>query len=581
MPPRQPANETPRASGQSSPLARGRGRRWWAIGLLALAIASLAGFALVRMNELSAEREADRLSVSRISALANSVSAHEWQAVAEGGGDDGLHASLALVLDDLDAEVALFRSREGSGSDPLIATIESYKSAVIAEFEFFRLGELEKAEEVDEELVDPLFDRLKEEADVAAASAERSANDYRDVAEIGSVVTLVVALLLMATLAWLSRRTAQREAVLQARHQTLEDSEGRFRSLVLNSSDLILIVDERGTIGYASPSVSQITGKSGAVLRGASLVESVHSSDQQALLDSLSEETGSLQQVDFRLKGADGSWHQLASDVRDLRSDPRVGGVVLNARDVTEEEILRADLRQMEHFNQMKSEFVSMVSHELRTPLTGILGFAELVEASPGLSDQERGWVGIVRTEGGNLSAIIDDLLDLSRIESGRLTLNAERVAADDVVSEVLARYEPVTDTHRFISEGEAGAIVAGDGKRLVQVLSNLVDNAVKYSPDGGTITVRTDRQAGALRVSVRDEGIGIPKAARATLFQRFGRIERAEAVSVRSTGLGLYIVKHLVTQMGGEVSVETELGVGSTFSFTVPLANAGRSEAA
>ncbi len=160
-----------------------------------------------------------------------------------------------------------------------------------------------------------------------------------------------------------------------------------------------------------------------------------------------------------------------------------------------------------------------------------------------------------------------------SRIESGRMAVNDEPVELDDVISTVLVGFAQVAVGHTFHREGEEGVVVRGDRSRLIEVLSNLVDNAIKYSPHGGPITIACGREGTSLKVSVSDRGLGIAASELPQLFERFHRIERPETEHIRSTGLGLYIVRELVTLMGGDVVVASVEGESTTVTLSLRLA--------
>ncbi len=244
-----------------------------------------------------------------------------------------------------------------------------------------------------------------------------------------------------------------------------------------------------------------------------------------------------------------------------------VSGVVATFNDIT-------DLRGVE---RMKSEFVSTVSHELRTPLTSIKGFTRtLLEDTEGYYDRETQmeFYRIIDTECDRLVRLISDLLNLSRIESGRaLELVLTEVDLGELIGRVVDSQRAYTDKHEFriIVSDDLPAITA-DRDKIDQVLTNLLSNAIKYSPDGGDIVVHA-RQVGDDRVavSVTDHGIGIPEEHIGKLFTRFHRVDSRDSRKQYGTGIGLYLVKHLIEAHKGEVSVESEQGDGSTFTFLVP----------
>ena len=238
-----------------------------------------------------------------------------------------------------------------------------------------------------------------------------------------------------------------------------------------------------------------------------------------------------------------------------------------------EAEELRAQNVQLREIDQMKNEFISMASHELRTPLTTIYGFSKVLVEREDIPSEQREWAGYIVSEASRLTEIVGGLLDVSRLESGRMAVSDEPVELDDVISTVLTGFAQVADGHSFHRDGEGGIVVQGDRGKLTQVLSNLIDNAIKYSPDGGPITINCWREGVSLKLSVSDRGLGIPASQLPQLFERFRRIERPETAHIRSTGLGLFIVRELVTLMGGDVAVASVEGESTEVTLSLRLA--------
>jgi PAS domain S-box-containing protein len=243
-----------------------------------------------------------------------------------------------------------------------------------------------------------------------------------------------------------------------------------------------------------------------------------------------------------------------------------ISGVVATFNDIT-------DLRSVE---RMKSEFVSTVSHELRTPLTSIKGFIRtLLDDTDGYYDRETQmeFYRIIDTECDRLVRLISDLLNLSRIESGRaLDLVLTEIDLGDLARRVVDSQRAYTDRHEFeILIQEDLPKITADQDKIDQVLTNLLSNAVKYSPDGGTITVHAREVNDHVAVSVTDQGIGIPEDHMARLFTRFHRVDSRDSRKQYGTGIGLFLVKHLIEAHRGEVTVESIVGQGSTFTFVLP----------
>jgi PAS domain S-box-containing protein len=224
--------------------------------------------------------------------------------------------------------------------------------------------------------------------------------------------------------------------------------------------------------------------------------------------------------------------------------------------------------------DETKSEFLSIVSHEFRTALTGIQGFSELIRDGGLEPDEVRAYGGYIFNDADRVNRLIGDMLDLDRMESGRMAMRATDVDINDIVMEAISRAVPSAVTVEFKSDLDPRLpIVTGDRDRLIQVLSNLVNNAVKYSPEGGTVTLASRVDGRFALVSVTDTGIGIPQDEIGHVFERFRRVRSGAAAAMPGTGLGLTIVKQIVEMHGGKIWVESAVGHGSSFHFTIPLA--------
>ncbi|MDI6871079.1 MAG: ATP-binding protein [Bacillota bacterium] len=253
------------------------------------------------------------------------------------------------------------------------------------------------------------------------------------------------------------------------------------------------------------------------------------------------------------------------------RPDGTISGAVAVLHDVTE-------IRRLE---RVRSEFVANVSHELRTPLTSLQGFVETLQ--DGAADDPatlHRFLGIIAAETARLARLVDDLLDLSRLESGLLALRSSPVDLGALIQRTLAFYEPAAQAKRVTLEAAVPPDlppVPGDEDLLEQVLRNLVDNAVKYTPEGGRVEVAAEQVSYPDRrrevvVRVADTGPGIPPEHLPRLFERFYRVDRARSRQLGGTGLGLAIVKHIVERHGGRVWLESAPGAGARFSVALPL---------
>jgi len=230
-----------------------------------------------------------------------------------------------------------------------------------------------------------------------------------------------------------------------------------------------------------------------------------------------------------------------------------------------------AEVRRLE---QVRTEFVANVSHELRTPLTVIKGYLEtLFDEAPAQPETHRRFLEVAYTHAARLSRLVDDLLELSNLETGKAVLKLSAVDIHGAADEIVAMFEKKAAHKTLVVRNEtpAGLLARADRDRLSQVLVNLVDNAVKYTPEGGTVTIGGARRPDQLvALWVSDTGSGIPSSDLPRLTERFYRVDKARSRELGGTGLGLAIVKHLVQAHGGELVIESDLGKGTKVSFTL-----------
>ena len=225
--------------------------------------------------------------------------------------------------------------------------------------------------------------------------------------------------------------------------------------------------------------------------------------------------------------------------------------------------------------NRVKSEFLATMSHELRTPLNSILGFSDLLLNSPNLPDRHRRWVENVQKSGQQLLGLINDILDLTKVEAGKMQVKREEFALAEVSDGVLGSMRPLAEKKNIDMRQQIPADLPKlqqDAGKLRQILSNLVSNALKFTPEGGRVLVKARTEDGWLVLDVVDNGVGIAPEDREAIFEKFRQAGRTLTREHEGSGLGLSIVREISKLLGGDVSLHSELGRGSTFTIRLPL---------
>lgn len=233
---------------------------------------------------------------------------------------------------------------------------------------------------------------------------------------------------------------------------------------------------------------------------------------------------------------------------------------------------------ELKELDRLKSDFVSMVSHELRAPLTNINGSIELMLSDGDMDpESQRAMLSIIGEQSARLTRLVQGILNVNRIEARKLEIHPEAVDIKPLMEKAVENLTRRDAIHHFrLPKGQI-PLVWADRDRLEEILANLIDNAVKYSPEGGKIELSTRESNGRLIVSVSDSGVGIPARELDKIFEKFHRVDRGDARTTYGHGLGLYISKRLIEAHGGDIWVESHIGKGSTFKFTLPLCTKGQ----
>lgn len=382
-------------------------------------------------------------------------------------------------------------------------------------------------------------------------------------------------------------------------HQALRHSEERargaerwFRAMIDSATDLLAVLDAEGRFTFISGAYQRHLGYQPEEMLGTSCLALVHPDDlpvvtaqlQRALVGGEEEET-----VTFRYRSKSGEYRWFEVGGRNGLNDPAIRGVVISSRDITEQKRVEEELKlartAAESAARAKGQFLTNMSHELRTPLNGVLGYVQILHADPALSPNQKECLDAIESCGQQLLSLINDVLDLSKIEAGRLEVTSDTCSLEQVVRTVGNVIRPRAEAKGVLFQIELDPTLPGaistDELKLRQVLLNLLSNAVKFTSQGHVRLriapehLNPDAQAGGERVRfvVSDTGPGIEPTLLHDIFEPFKQTK--VGIREEGTGLGLAISQRLVEALGGRLEVASRLGNGATFFFSIPLVEA------
>lgn len=403
-------------------------------------------------------------------------------------------------------------------------------------------------------------------ASVPANTAYAAIGDLRStvLTIAGLLGILLIAGLIMFARALKARRLAEQAADRQA---------GINAAVLEAETDGICLVDREGRVALANNVFERLVSdiiaepaelvarrrpmaEIGALIAG----RTTDPDSYRAALGKITDDEDHVAVDEYELAASGRSFQRHAAPVRDHEGE--LIGRLLVLREVTAE-------RESE---RLKSELVATVSHELRTPLTGILGFAELVRTADLDEEKRNRYLDTIHHEAQRLTALVNDFLDLQRMEAGAFTLAVEPLDFAEVLAwQAELAQGPAADHEIRLELPNELLPIAGDRERIGQVVGNLISNAIKYSPRGGVVTIAAAHEDGVIRVSVSDEGVGIPVNQQQQIFTKFFRVDSSDTRSIGGTGLGLALCREIVESHGGRIGFDSAPGAGSTFWFTLP----------
>jgi PAS domain S-box-containing protein len=367
----------------------------------------------------------------------------------------------------------------------------------------------------------------------------------------------------------------------QLAEQRLLASERRFRALIEHGSDGIVLFSPQAEILYSSPSSLRILGYAPEELVGRNVFDIMHPEDLASAhtqFNRLLVSPGGVVSGTRRVLHKDGSWRWLDWFGTNLLAEPDVRAIVINYRDITErkqfEETLREKTAELEAA-KAKDRFLATISHELRTPLNAVIGFTgTLLMKLPGpLNVNQEKQLKVIQTSSRHLLALINDLLDLAKIDSGKVQITPESVACQKVVEDVITALSPLAESKGLELLSEVPTIeitLQTDHRALTQILLNLTNNALKFTEKGRVaLALARIQDDGRPRIAFRvtDTGVGIRPEDQDRLFQAFERLGTAATARQEGTGLGLHVSQKLAHLLGGEIKVASTYGQGSTFT--------------
>ncbi len=415
--------------------------------------------------------------------------------------------------------------------------------------------------------------------DIAVAAMKAGAHDYLMKGKLARLVPAVERELREAI-----ERCKRRKA-----EQTVRQNEERFRALIENALDIITVLGADGIIRYESPSIEKVLGYKPEDLVGKNILEYVHREDVENFLNTLNQvvQNPSVSlSIEFRFQHQDCSWRILEAVGKNFLDRAAGRGsifpsemstIVINSRDITERkraEEIRNALERERELSEGRFKFVSMMSHEFRNPLTTIIMSSELLQnfSDRTTEDQKSRCLKHIETAAKEMTQLLDDILSLTKAEVGKLVFNPQPFDLPEFCRNLLEEMRIASagkHTLTFVIQSECDQACM-DENLLRYILRNLLSNAIKYSPQGGNVQFELSCEKGEAIFQIQDWGIGIPPKDQQKLFGSFHRGQNVGKIP--GTGLGLCIVKRYVDLHGGHISLKSKVGVGTTFTVTLPL---------
>jgi len=371
-------------------------------------------------------------------------------------------------------------------------------------------------------------------------------------------------------LARLSQAINEMSVQLQNKIEEISREKDYLQTLLSGIMEGVLVVDARGRILMVNNALRQLLSLPSHV-EDRTPLEIIRNAELERTLRQVLQD-GESTTLELTLPSPEGK----TFEVNVVSISPSPAGMVKEDEGRRGVIAVFHDITRLKELEKIRRDFVANVSHELRTPLTTIKGYAETLLEGALQEEVASQFVQVIKRHSDRLEKIVEDLLILSKIESKEFQLRMESLSISDLIGDVSDFLKgPLNKKKISVSVGEVppSLLVYGDRQYLEQVLMNILDNAIKYGHEGGRIIISaTEKEKREIEISVKDDGIGIPREDLVRVFERFYRVDKGRSHELGGTGLGLSIVKHIVQAHGGRVWAESQLGIGSTFYFTLPI---------
>ncbi len=363
----------------------------------------------------------------------------------------------------------------------------------------------------------------------------------------------------------------------------LRESEERFRKLINESWDVIILTDKNNEIIFVSSAVDRLLGYREVDFYGTQWKKYINPDDYEGFVEEFTKGIAHPNEIlvlVFRCLHKDGSWRWIEANMVNMLNDPSVNAIVSHCRDITEKKAAEEELnnysKQLEALNESKDKLFSIIAHDLRAPFTAILGYSSILKTeNEALTrvEMER-YTTNIENAAKNTLLLIESLLDWSRTQLGGIQFNPKKLYLNEVITDILHLLHPdsVNKSIALTSQVSVSAVVFADENLLKTIIRNLVHNAIKFTPEGGKITVSSIRVENFIEISVSDTGIGLPPESIPHIFELDTQQSRRGTANERGTGLGLPLCKEFVAKHGGQIWVESVEGKGTTFTFTLPM---------